>query len=96
MARYRRKRPTGKEHLAASATSLLIGAGAAVASYYVARLLLAREELPQGRRDRSGSGDRQIGSRGKPAEALPASNAEGARSIPRERPPERRPRSSTP
>lgn len=61
MARYRRKRPTGKDHLAASATSLLIGAGAALASYYVARLLLSREELPQSRRDRTAAGDRALG-----------------------------------
>lgn len=77
MARYRRKRPTGKDHLAASATSLLIGAGAALASYYVARLLLAREELPQGRRDRMAAGDRALGS-GDDAtgsKALPASRS---------------------
>ncbi|MEM7415210.1 MAG: hypothetical protein AAF389_06925 [Gemmatimonadota bacterium] len=47
MARYRRKRLTKGERTAAAASSLAIGAGIAAAAYYVTRILLSREELPQ-------------------------------------------------
>lgn len=51
MARYRRTSLSDGDRIAASAVSLLVGAGAAVATFYVTRLLLSREELPGRRSD---------------------------------------------
>lgn len=47
MARYRRGHPRHEDDLAAAAVSLVVGVGAALASYYVVSLLLSREEGPQ-------------------------------------------------
>jgi len=46
MARYRRGRLSKGDSFAATAVSVAIGAGAALATWYVTRLFLAREELP--------------------------------------------------
>ena len=45
MARYRRKKLTRGENLAATATSLAIGAGVAAAAWYVTRILLSRDDM---------------------------------------------------
>lgn len=47
MARYRRGHPRLEDDLAAAAVSVVVGVGAALASYYVVSLLLSREEGPQ-------------------------------------------------
>jgi hypothetical protein len=49
MARYRRGTLSDGDRWAASAVSILVGSGAALATYYLTRLFLSREELP-GRR----------------------------------------------
>jgi hypothetical protein len=55
MARYRRGRISRGDGLAAVAVSVTIGAGAALATWYVTRLLLSREEFPAGRLRPSGA-----------------------------------------
>jgi hypothetical protein len=45
MARWRRRSPGRRERLTAAGVSLALGAGVATVTYYVARLLLSREEL---------------------------------------------------
>jgi hypothetical protein len=44
-ARYRRKRPSRGDSLAAAAVSVALGAGVAAAAFYFTRLLLCREPL---------------------------------------------------
>lgn len=76
MARYRRGRPRLEDDLAAAAVSLVVGVGAALASYYVVSLLLSREEgtqralpgaataagtLAQKASNRTSAGGRQVG-----------------------------------
>lgn len=45
MTRYRRRSPTPSDDAGAFALSLVVGAGVALATFYVTRLLLARDEL---------------------------------------------------
>jgi hypothetical protein len=79
MARYRRGHPRLEDDLAAAAVSLVVGVGAALASYYVVSLLLSREEgtqralpgaataagtLAQKASNRTSAGGRQVGGAG--------------------------------
>jgi len=50
MARYRRGTLSDADRFAASAVSILVGSGAALATFYLTRLFLSREELPGCRR----------------------------------------------
>lgn len=67
---FRRSRLSRADELGAAAVSLLIGAGAAAATFYVTRLLLSRERLsdvPRGSVERAADA----------ARSLPAADAEG-------------------
>lgn len=45
MVRWRRRRPSKEQELAAAGVSLALGAGVAAVSFYLVRLLLSREQL---------------------------------------------------
>lgn len=47
MARYRRVPLSRQDSIASLTTSLVVGAGAVVVTYYVTRLFLSREPLPR-------------------------------------------------
>jgi len=64
MARYRRAPLSREDSIASVATSVVVGAGAALVTYYLTRLLLSREPLP-------GRVATEVGSPSSP-EALPA------------------------
>ena len=49
MTTYVRRTPAKRDLLAAAATSLVVAAGVGAATFYLARILLSRDELVPGR-----------------------------------------------